>query len=226
MPQPPPHAPPPRCRASGRTDRTPRVGPARWPVRTTRGRGSAIATTLERSPTSKRRTTTPPPGSRRRPSCVSSCSRRSRAGSRRPTNRCPSARVRGGTSPAPSRGATIACTAAGRRPRRRRPSVLLDENVEAAGHELLRGRRVRRQPDRTGCWRGRRDTDGGEEFELRVRDLTTGEDLADRIRPDLLRHRLVGRRRARLLHRSRRRHAPAPGVAAPPRHAAEPTTSS
>ena len=60
--------------------------------------------------------------------------------------------------------------------------VLLDENVEAAGHGFFEVGAFDISPShRLLAWSA--DTDGGEEYELRVRDLTTGEDLPDRIRP-------------------------------------------
>ena len=60
--------------------------------------------------------------------------------------------------------------------------VLLDENAEAEGHEYFQCQAFDVSPDhRLLAWSC--DTDGGERYTLRVRDLSSGHDLADEI-PD------------------------------------------
>lgn len=60
--------------------------------------------------------------------------------------------------------------------------VLLDENAEAAGHEFFEVGAFDVSPShRLLAWSS--DTDGGERYEMRVRDLTTGAELEDRIHP-------------------------------------------
>ena len=59
-------------------------------------------------------------------------------------------------------------------------TVMLDENVEAEGHEYFAlGAFDVGQQHRLLAWSS--DTDGSEEYTLRVRDLDTGTDLPDRI---------------------------------------------
>jgi oligopeptidase B len=61
-------------------------------------------------------------------------------------------------------------------------SVLLDENVEAAGTDFFEIGAFDVSPSHSlAAWTA--DRSGGEEFELRVRDLTSGADLDDRIFP-------------------------------------------
>jgi oligopeptidase B len=58
--------------------------------------------------------------------------------------------------------------------------VLLDENVEADGHEFFSLGLLETNPDQTLlAWS--LDVDGSEHYELRIRDLATGADLEDRI---------------------------------------------
>ena len=58
--------------------------------------------------------------------------------------------------------------------------VLLDENVEATGHDYFSLGAFDISPDsRRLAWS--RDTDGGEHFSMRIRDLRDGNDLGDRI---------------------------------------------
>jgi len=58
--------------------------------------------------------------------------------------------------------------------------VLLDENVEATGHDYFSLGAFDISPDsRRLAWS--RDTDGGEHFSMRIRDLRDGNDLEDRI---------------------------------------------
>ncbi len=58
--------------------------------------------------------------------------------------------------------------------------VLLDENAEAQGHDFFALGAFDVSPDH-GRLAWSLDTDGGEEFTMRVRDLTTGADLPDTI---------------------------------------------
>jgi oligopeptidase B len=60
--------------------------------------------------------------------------------------------------------------------------VLLDENTEAEGHEFHEVGAFDVSPSH-GKLIWSVDHDGGEEYELRIRDLATGLDLADRIAP-------------------------------------------
>ena len=60
-------------------------------------------------------------------------------------------------------------------PRRRRDSVILDCNAEAAGHEYFDVHDAEPSPDHTLlAWSS--DVDGGERYTFRVRDLASGED--------------------------------------------------
>ena len=59
-------------------------------------------------------------------------------------------------------------------------SVLLDENVEAAGHEYFDVGAFDMSHDHTlAAWSF--DTEGDERYTLHVRDLATGVDLADEV---------------------------------------------
>ncbi|MGH9165167.1 MAG: oligopeptidase B, partial [Acidimicrobiales bacterium] len=62
-------------------------------------------------------------------------------------------------------------------------TVLLDQNLLAEGHEFLHVTNTVVSPD-TNLLAYATDYDGGERFTLRVRDLTTGSDLADEV-PDV-----------------------------------------
>ena len=137
-------------------------------------------------------------------------STRSRRASRRPTRRAPVpdgpweyfTRTRRGTA---VRGALPATAR-----RRRGPSetVLLDENVARRRPRLLLARRASTSPPTTASLAYAIDTNGGERYQLRFRDLDDRRRPRRRRRRTSLRPR-VGQRRAHLLLRpARRRDAP------------------
>ncbi len=79
-------------------------------------------------------------------------------------------------------GASYAVHCRGRSAATATEQVLLDENAEAAGHEYFQCQAFDVRPDhRLLAWSS--DTDGSERYTLRIRDLDTGDDLADEI-PD------------------------------------------
>ena len=154
------------------------------------------------------------------------CSTRSRRAPRRPTCRCRCARATGGGTRAPWRASsTPSAAAAWCATARSRPpmpedgkpldgeEVLLDGNVLAEGKAFFSLGALSVSPD------GKRlaystDFAGDERYTLRIKDLATGETLADEVPNTSLRLRLVARRVGPVLRHGRRRVAAVPGLAA------------
>ncbi len=125
---------------------------------------------------------------------------------------------------APPRARATRSTTAGRRPIEPPRRVLLDENVEADGHDYFDlGAFDVSMDHRFAAWST--DTDGDEHYTLRIRDLDTGDDLDDQLDDTVeRRRRVVARRPVALLRDARRPGTPvhACGATASARH--EPTT--
>ena len=104
---------------------------------------------------------------------------RSTRGSTRPTCRRPSSTTDGGTSPAPRRARPTRSTAAAAA-ESATDHLVLDQNVEAEGHEFFDLGLLETSLDHTlAAWSS--DTNGDEHYTMRIRDIATGDDLPDEL---------------------------------------------
>ena len=199
--------------------------------------GSPRRTTRTRSPTWRPRTPAPRRRRRTSPTCGTRSSRRSRAAPRRPTCRCPAARAATGTTPARSRASSTASTAGvAAAPGETDPpatgdgaplpgeEVLLDGNELAEGKEFFALGTFDVSPD-GDLLAYSADFAGDERFTLRVKDLRTGEVLADEVPDTFYGSAWSADGVDAVLPDRRRGLAAPPGLAAHRRRRPRPTTS-